>query len=61
MFPCRDEYYDYYEDWKYEDYCDEDEVIEDEFNEMNQDYGIEKENCLKGFVKRLLLFILSKL
>jgi len=51
QFPC----VDHYEEWQYEDY------YEDEVNDMNQDYGIEKDNCLKGFVKRLLLFILVRL
>ena len=56
-FPCRDHYYDYYEDWQYEDYCDEDEV-----NAMNQ--GCEvlvKENFIKRFIRKCLMFILVRL
>jgi len=52
MFPCND----YYEEWNYEDYYDE------EFNDMNQDYGIEKEESfIRGFIRRLLMFILVRL
>jgi len=61
-FPCRDHYYDYYEDWQYEDYCDEDEVNDEEFNDMNQ--GCEvlvKDGLIKGFVRKCLMFILMRL
>ena len=48
-FPCRD----YYEDWQYEDYYGEDEV--------NGYEVLIKENCFKGFIRGLLMFILSRL
>jgi len=51
MFPC----VDHYDEWDYEEYYGE------ECNDMNQDYGIEKENYCKVFIRRLLLFILSRL
>jgi len=52
QFPC----VDHYEDWQYEDYYDE------EFNDMNQDYEVlVKENCVREFIRKVLMFILMRL
>jgi len=50
QFPCND----YYEE--YEDY------YEDEVNGMNKDYEVQiKENWFKGFIRKVLMFILVRL
>ena len=55
QFPCND----YYEDWQYEDYYDE------EFNDMNQDYGNcedqIKDGLVRGFIRKVLMFLLVRL
>jgi len=58
QFPC----VDYYDDWgcEYEEYYDEE--FEDEFNDMNQDYEVlVKENFIRGFIRKVLMFLLVRL
>ena len=56
MFPCRDN--DYYEEWNYEDY-----YANEEFEE--QDCGnctvLVKDGLVKGFIRKVLMFILIRL
>jgi hypothetical protein len=63
QFPLNDCYYNN-EDWEYEDYYDEENYLEDYYG-VDQDYGMEikkeKENCIKGFIRRLLIFVLDRL
>ena len=48
QFPC----VDHYEDWQYED----------EVNGMNKDYEVlVKENCVRRFVRKVLMFVLMRL
>ena len=54
IFPCRDEY----EEWNYEDYYANEELEE-------QDYGnctvLVKDNLVRGFIRKVLMFILVRL
>jgi len=53
-FPCRD----YYEEWNYEEYYANEESEE-------QDYGncavLVKDNLVRGFIRKCLMFILVRL
>jgi len=55
IFPCRD-YYD-----EYEDYYGEENYLNE--NEIDQDYGISvaRESLVKGFIRKCLMFILTRL
>jgi len=56
-FPCRDEYEDEVE-WNYDDYYGE-----EEYETYDHDYSFKTvdDNCFKGIIRKLLIFILMRL
>ena len=56
QFPC----VDHYEEWNYEEYYANEEFEEQDYGNCGSEVLI-KENLFKGFIRKVLMFILIRL